>query len=182
MNQGQETDTEEAGLLTLKGRKLTFREDDVVIALVGATGTHKESLAQHLFFLHNTLWRSRIFENDSVVGVLGVMAKRLQCYVLIILSPRVQRFMAGERREKKENGEIRPPGQKSNLNSFPSQSCSNNGSWFLFCHVNRLSFSLLCFFYSFRFFHCVFSKPMYECKHEGFPWGLSGWRTLHITS
>lgn len=69
--------TEEAGLLILKARKLTFREDDVIIALIGATGTHEESLTQHLFFLHNTLWRSSIFESNSMVSVLGVMAKRL---------------------------------------------------------------------------------------------------------
>ena len=63
----------------------------MVIALFGAAGTHEESLSRPLFFLHNTLWRSSVVKDKSMVGDLGVMADRLQRDVLIILSPGVQR-------------------------------------------------------------------------------------------
>lgn len=66
---------------------LTFGEDDVVIALFSAAGAHEESLSGPLSFFHDTLWRSSIVQDKSMVGNLGVVADRLQCDVLIILPP-----------------------------------------------------------------------------------------------
>lgn len=106
----------------------------MVIALLHVAGTHEESLTGPLLFLHDTLGRSGVLHGKAMVGELGVMANGLQCDVLIILPPGVQRVSEGRGRQK-EGTRVKSLRIEQSCPHFPQEVVSANSSHFLFSSI-----------------------------------------------